>query len=49
VIDATQSIEQQQKQMREIVIEQLGESLKSGALHAPAGEMNGQTGAPSVL
>jgi dTMP kinase len=49
VIDATQSIEQQQKQMREIVIEQLGESLKSGALHAPAGEMNGQTGAPPVL
>jgi dTMP kinase len=49
VIDATQSIEQQQKQMREIVIEQLGESLKSGALQAPAGERNGQTGAPPVL
>jgi dTMP kinase len=49
VIDATQSIEQQQIRMREIVIEQLGESLKSGALHAPAGEMNGQTGAPPVL
>jgi dTMP kinase len=49
VIDATQSIEQQQKQMREIVIEQLGESLKSGALHAPAGEMNGQAAAPPVL
>jgi dTMP kinase len=49
VIDATQSIEQQQKQMREIVIEQLGESLKSGALHAPAGDMNGQTAAPPVL
>jgi dTMP kinase len=49
VIDATQSIEQQQKQMREIVIEQVGESLKSGALQAPAGERNGQTGAPPVL
>ena len=49
VIDATLSIERQQKRMREIVMEQLGESLKNGALHAPAGEMNGQTGAPPVL
>lgn len=48
VIDATLSIEQQQKRMREIVIEQLGESLKSGALQAPAGEVNGQA-ASSVL
>jgi len=49
VIDATLSIEQQQKRMREIVIEELGDSLKKGALHAPAGEMNGRTNAPAVL
>jgi dTMP kinase len=49
VIDATLSIEQQQKIMRDIVIRELGESLKSGALQAPAGEMNGRTGAPAVL
>jgi dTMP kinase len=49
VIDATLSIEQQQKRMREIVIEELGNSLKSGVLHAPAGEMNGRTNAPAVL
>src|SRR5689334_18210132 len=49
VIDATLSIEQQQKRMREIVIEELGDSLKSGVLHAPAGEMNGRTNAAPVL
>ncbi len=32
VIDATQSIEQQQKQMRAIVVRHLGSSLKSGVL-----------------
>jgi dTMP kinase len=49
VIDATLSIEQQQKRMREIVIEELGDSLKSGVLHAPSGEMNGRTNAAPVL
>src|SRR4051812_27124850 len=49
VIDATLSIEQQQKRMREIVIEELGDSLKSGVLHAPTGEMNGRTNAAPVL
>src|SRR5262249_52282668 len=49
VIDASASIEQQQKRMREIVVAEIGESLKSGALHAPAGAMNGQPGASSVL
>ena len=34
VIDATQSIEEQQKQMREIVVRHLGSSLKSGVLRA---------------
>ncbi len=37
VIDATQSIEEQQRQMREIVLNDLGESLENGVLRAPAG------------
>ena len=49
VIDATLSIEQQQKRMRDIVIEELGESLNSSVLRAPAGERNGHTNAPPVL
>lgn len=49
VIDATLSIEQQQKIMREIVMREVGESLKSGALQAHAGEMNGRTSPPPVL
>ncbi len=49
VIDASLSIEHQQKRMREIVVTELGESLKSAALQAPAGEMNGHTSATSVL
>jgi dTMP kinase len=38
VIDATQSIEEQQRQMRAIVLEVLGEHLKTGVLRAPTGE-----------
>jgi dTMP kinase len=49
VIDATLSIEQQQKLMRGIVLEELGDSLKSGALQATAGERNGGANAPPVL
>jgi hypothetical protein len=49
VIDATASIEQQQKTMREIMLAEIGESLKSGALKAPAGARNGQPGAIAVL
>ena len=37
IIDATLSIEEQQRQMREIVMDELGDSLKNGVLHAPAG------------
>lgn len=40
VIDATQSIEEQQGQMRAIVVEVLGEHLKSGVLRAPTGEQH---------
>ena len=49
VIDATLSIERQQKRMREIVMEELGEGLKSSVLHAPAGEMNAGTNAAAIL
>jgi hypothetical protein len=48
VIDATLTIEQQQKLMREIVLRELGESLKNAVLHVPAGGLNGANAA-SVL
>lgn len=38
VIDATGSIEDQQRQMREIVVRELGESLRNGVLHIPEGD-----------
>ncbi|HUB34012.1 MAG TPA: dTMP kinase [Bryobacteraceae bacterium] len=42
VIDATQSIEEQQRQMREIVLNVLGDSLEKDVLRAPVGgEFNG--------
>jgi len=42
VIDATQSIEDQQKQMRSIVKREIGRSLRTQVMHAPpAGERNG--------
>jgi hypothetical protein len=50
VIDATLSIEEQQQIMRDIVIRELGESLKNGVLHQPAArEFNGQATTPAVL
>jgi len=46
VIDATQSIEEQQKQMRAIVLKELGRSFKTSVLRAPvpltAAEFHGQ-------
>src|SRR5947209_12542851 len=46
VIDATLSIEEQQRRMREVVRNVLGESLKNGGiLHAPAG---GDLSAPTT-
>jgi hypothetical protein len=45
IIDATLSIEDQQKQMRAIVTKELGRSLKNGVLRAPVilnGNFNGQ-------
>lgn len=49
IIDATLSIEEQQRQMRRIVNEELGEHLKSGVLRAPIGEPNGTASTVAVL
>lgn len=43
VIDATQSIEDQQRQMRAIVVKELGRSLKSAVLKVPVAETNGRS------
>src|SRR6478609_7035798 len=40
IIDATQSIEEQQRQMRGIVMEQLRDSIKTTVLRTPRGEHN---------
>ena len=40
VIDATQSIEDQQRQMRAIVLKEIGRSLKAGVLKVPVVEIN---------
>ena len=49
VIDATGSIEDQQQQMREIVIRELGESLRTGVLRMKGGEKNEQQSAAAIL
>ena len=49
VIDATQSIEDQQQQMRAIVMEVLGAHLKTGVLRAPRGESHGVGRTTAVL
>jgi dTMP kinase len=50
VIDATLSIEEQQRRMREIVMENLGESLKNGGiLHAPEGGVVGASTTPVAV
>jgi dTMP kinase len=47
IIDATLSIEEQQQQMREIVLEVLGQRLKAGVLRTSEGESSaGATAAP---
>jgi dTMP kinase len=40
IIDATQSIEDQQRQMRAVVMKELGRSLKTGVLKVPAVDIN---------
>lgn len=47
VIDATQSIEEQQRRMRDIVLEVLGDQLDHGILRAPQGAISAR--AASVL
>ena len=42
VIDATQSIEDQQQQMRAVVLKEIGRSLKAGVLKVPVVAMNGK-------
>jgi dTMP kinase len=50
IIDATLSIEEQQRRMREIVVTQLAESLKDDVLQLPTGgEFLAETNAPRVL
>ena len=50
IIDATLSIEEQQRLMREILRDVLGKSLKSDVLRGAAGgEMNGYPAAAPVL
>jgi dTMP kinase len=49
VIDATGSIEQQQRQMREIVMRELGDSLRDGVLHTRPGAIGGTKTTPTVL
>jgi dTMP kinase len=49
VIDATLSIEEQQRQMREIVLEVLGQHLKAGVLRVSEGEPSADAEAAPVL
>jgi dTMP kinase len=49
IIDATLSIEKQQQQMREIVVQELGESLKNGVLRMAPGEAHAAETTPSIL
>jgi len=49
VIDATGSIEEQQKQMREIVMRELGESLRAGVPQPQKGESHAAETAAPVL
>jgi dTMP kinase len=49
IIDATLSIEEQQRQMRRIVMDQLRESIKSTVLRTPRGEYNGFARTVAVL
>ncbi len=50
IIDATQSIEEQQRRMRDIVMNVIGDSLKNGILHqAVGGDSSAQTTTAPVL
>ena len=49
IIDATQSIEEQQQQMRSIVLRHLGASLRNGVLRVPVGREYGLQAGTAVL
>ncbi len=49
IIDATQSIEEQQQQMRSIVLRHLGTSLRNGVLRVPVGREYGLQAGTAVL
>ena len=49
VIDATGSIEEQQRRMRQIVMEELGTNLRNGVLRASQGDIDAAQAAASVL
>ncbi len=49
IIDATQSIEEQQQQMRSIVLRHLGSSLRNGVLRVPVGREYGLQPGTAVL
>ena len=49
VIDATGSIEEQQQQMRDIVTQQLGESLQNGVMRATQGDIDAAKAAARIL
>ena len=49
IIDATLSIEEQQAQMRRIVLDQIGDNMRATVLRTPLGEQNGNTRAVTVL
>jgi dTMP kinase len=49
VIDATRSIERQQREMRQIVMRELGESLREHVLEAPKSNYYAKTNAARVL
>jgi dTMP kinase len=48
VIDATLSIEEQQRQMRQIVLDRLGEVLRTGVLRTAQKEDNAKPGTPRI-
>jgi dTMP kinase len=49
IVDATRSIEEQQRRMREIVVRELGAGLKNGVLRIPPSEIHAIEAASSVL
>ena len=49
IIDATQSIEEQQQQMRSIVLKHLGASLRNGVLRVPVGREYGLQARTAIL